>query len=132
MTPQEVFDLVVTHLRNQGHKAETTISYEDPLRKGIPQCVYLDPETGDRCSAGCLIEREEYSPQFEGKSFVSIINQPIYGAPIGMVERLSPHVRLIEALQHVHDREDVSDWEEYLVGLANRFGLQYNPPPATT
>jgi hypothetical protein len=49
-----------------------------------------------------------------------------------MSERMLPHVKLIAALQDVHDYADVSDWEGQLRQVAANFNLTYNPPSEAT
>lgn len=114
MTPQEVFDKVVTHLRKQGRSS----------RNG--KCLY---RYGDlKCAAGCLIEDEEYRPFMDGDSDTSIgriLHHP--DTPVSMRERLAPHLELISSLQNLHDNRGVPDWENELSDVARDFDLQYTP-----
>lgn len=127
MTGQQVFDKVVNHLRKQGHKAMSS-QHEDSMRNGVPICAYLDPATGDRCAAGCLIESDEYRTTYESERFFMILTNPIYGAPRSLVDRLYPHRSLIGSLHDVHDIKEPENWEETLESVADQYGLTYTPP----
>ena len=111
MTPQEVFDKVVAHLRAQGCKAENKDT-----------CLYRGPG-GTKCAAGCLIDDEDYRSSFEGSTF----DRALRRVPSLQV-KLGEHESLIMALQRVHDRFEVYDWECSFAHTAGLFGLVYTPP----
>lgn len=111
MTAQEVFDKVVSHLRQQGGKS---------LNAG--QCVYRAPD-GKKCAVGCLIEDEEYTPAIEMKGVVSVFNMiPSLDARIG-----SGKIWLLQDLQVIHDQCYSDDWESSFERLANERGLTLAP-----
>jgi hypothetical protein len=104
-TPQELFDFVAAHLRQQKSKSMNNES----------ACAYRG-DNGRKCAVGCVIKDEEYSPWMEGKSVVGIAShishhpneqvclQPLYN-------RLVPHVNLLCYLQTAHDDHEVGEWE---------------------
>jgi hypothetical protein len=102
-TAQAVYNQVRDHLLAQGKKA---INEEG-------SCRYRTND-GLRCAAGCFIAPEEYNPEFEGDTWVSLC-----------FERQAPeaHNMLIRRLQLVHDREPVEDWPYELAKVAFYFGL---------
>lgn len=116
MTPQEIFDRVVTHLRKQGKKAVIENEFGDI------SCLYRTPD-GLKCAVGCLIEDDEYDPSFEGK-------------PIGIVceinaiisKKLCKHLCLVCSLQFTHDLCVIHDWESRFQFIANNYQLVYTPP----
>ena len=122
MTDQEIFDKVVAHLRQQGHKA---MSEKLDVFTQLPICAYR-AKNGDKCAVGCLIEDEEYKETFEGVNALMILDGG-YGADMPLVERLYPHRQLLNELQIVHDKTEVEVWERELQGVAARFGLIYTP-----
>ncbi len=58
MTPQEIFDKVVNHLRAQGAKSEM----DHPVA-GL-MCAYRGIQ-GRMCAVGCLIPDADYLPTME-------------------------------------------------------------------
>jgi hypothetical protein len=113
-TAQEVFDQVVSHLRTQGKKSISLIN----------SCRYRHVTDDDivlRCAAGCLIGDNEYRPEFEGKSWM------------GLVDKLGPfilpdnHADLIRTLQLTHDKESIDAWELAFKNIASDYKLQYKP-----
>jgi hypothetical protein len=113
-TKQETFDKVVNHLRQQNCKAQIE-------QDGHTKCAYHG-QNGTMCAAGCLIPDDEYHYYFEGNS-ISFCSQLLY--LIG--NKLGHDIELVSSLQSVHDRYDVSDWENELKNVANRFKLIYTP-----
>jgi hypothetical protein len=108
-TAQQVFDHVVRHLALQGKRA---------MKGGA--CRYRSPE-GLSCAAGCCLRDEEYDPRMEGES----LEQTSTATTPGLFPaRLQPHLRLLVALQRVHDSEErVHYWPELLVEVGLRHKL---------
>lgn len=123
MTPQQVFDTVVSHLRQQGCKSLSETEY--------PLCAYRGANN-TKCAAGCLIPDEEYLSRFEGKNFQYIL-RIVEGLDkkenFPVIRSLTDHLTLIDCLQRMHDTVEVSFWETRLVSIARDFGLQYHQPP---
>lgn len=113
MDNQEAFNRVVTHLRRQGRKSG------DP---STGFCKYRSAE-GLRCAAGVLLTDEFYEPRLEGFDVVHLSD--VFG-------RALPHVdiRLIRALQIVHDGAPVHVWERGFNDVAQRWGLTMPIEPA--
>jgi len=114
-TKQETFDTVVAHLRQQGRKAEA------PRKSYGYFCTYRSPD-GRKCAAGCLIPDDEYDSVMEGK----FVHDP--GVVRDCIERHGHDVKLVRALQVVHDADDVSAWERALELVAEEHCLTYTPP----
>lgn len=112
MNAQEIFDIVVTHLRKQGCK-----SFDDEK----DCCMYRGPN-GTKCAAGCLIPDDVYDPMFE-MTVWSGVELDSARAYIG-----EEHTMLIERLQKVHDDHTPSVWEDYFQSVADDFNLTYTPP----
>lgn len=113
LTPQQVFDRVVAHLRKQGQRSVISTG------AGLPtKCVYRGAG-GRKCAAGCLIADDEYKPDMEGR---------LWGELISVYSVTSAHVELIEALQTVHDGVAPKGWEFALRRVANEFALDYTAP----
>lgn len=133
MTPQEIFDKVVNHLRAQNskamgpntevHGANTTMAY----RADKMICMYRAPD-GKKCAAGCLIQDDEYSEWMEGISMDGVIYHP--RCPPSLYERLREHLNLIAWVQSIHDTNIVDQWESSLEFAARRFNLTYTPKDA--
>jgi len=106
MTEQEVFTKVVTHLLNQGERAETSEG----------GCLYRTP-SGLKCAVGCLIPDDKYRPGMEtdgaGWSLRYIL---------GLLH-LQTHYWLLRRLQLVHDTQECGEWRSQLTVIANDYGL---------
>lgn len=132
MTEQEIFDTVLTHLREQG-KASTN-------RSG--GCRYRG-EGGTTCAVGCLIPDELYDPLIEGLSVVGIIEIDVPEYRQDQTQELLPilariknhigaeHLPLLCELQDAHDMDlfnsDLAAWEEEMHRIARAFRLKYTP-----
>jgi hypothetical protein len=102
-TAQAVYNQARDHLLAQGKKAFNN----DGL------CSYRTDE-GLRCAAGCFIAPEEYSLEFEGNPWRTLVTE----------EKVpKDHCALISQLQRVHDSEQVEDWPAKLAKVATKFGL---------
>lgn len=111
LTPQQVFDHVVAHLRKQGQCS---------VIPGTTNCAYRG-ENGLKCAAGCLIADNEYRPDMEGLTWRELI----YRYPV-----TSAHSSLISCLQEVHDEASPASWESQFANTAADFNLKYTPPGA--
>lgn len=94
-TEQEVFDQVVIHLFTQKTKS---------VDGNNETCVYRTPD-GKKCAAGCLISDEEYDSDIEGEAWTKLVEKGF--AP-------NAHVKLISALQRVHDHFTPHEWYQAL------------------
>jgi hypothetical protein len=125
LTPQQIFDIVATHLRKQGRKSMYKNQIDDL------SCAYRGQD-GAKCAVGCLILDSEYNPRFEGINIRLLLLSPVEcGVPQSLVERLMPHYELLRSLQFVHDYNDVPFWEKQLLDVANHFHLNYQSPTAS-
>jgi hypothetical protein len=123
MTPQELFDAVVAHLRKQGVKS--LLTQEQSLKLFVPPgtCAYLSFD-GNKCAAGGLLLSEEYSPNLEGKNVLAVMDMvPSFKARIGY-----SNCNLLNDLRLVHDRHEVGAWEYYFEKVAQEHHLTYTPP----
>jgi hypothetical protein len=121
MTPQQIFDTVVNHLRQQGCKSED----EDRI------CLYRGPN-GTKCAAGILIRDDEYDHRLEVNAFHSVVDNHLedasYQVATSLIARLKPHRNLIVALQKVHDMCEVEVWESRFSAIAEVYSLIYTEP----
>lgn len=118
---QEIFDRVRDHMLAQN--ARSTASDD----VGRSRCAYRG-DGGLKCALGCLITDEHYAPSLEGLNLE-------YSVPDNRVRRAveeslgfalgTDEVRLLVALQQVHDRVTVTeDWLHRLALVAATFGLK--------
>ena len=132
MTHQEIFNKVITHLRQQGRPARVK-------RGDVETCMYAAPN-GAACAVGCLINPKAYHPDIEGVGMQTAIScvvdeedcveddkgflllQVLEASGI----RTDGHtLRLLEDLQSAHDGWM---WGEPMpmhkfAAVADRFGL---------
>jgi len=93
-TPMEVFLYVKQHLLTQNQ----TSKREDN------SCAYRSPDKL-MCAAGCLMTTKEYRKSFEGKYWLTLVEE-------GLVP--SAHKDLIKTLQIIHDIREPSEWKKHL------------------
>lgn len=108
---QEIFDFVVTKLREQGEPSL------DPVSNA---CLYRGPN-GRKCAAGWLLPDGE-----QAKEGVEAWNVPYFD---GFSIRAQ---QLINALQDVHDGYGWKPWEKGWLEVATEYNLIYTPPGAQT
>lgn len=121
-TKQELFDIIVAHLRKQGRK-----SIANNAKTIETTCLYRGPD-GTKCAIGCLIPDELYKPIMETKSMAYIV---CYIENAELANELATHQCILSPLQKIHDNQQVSDWESSWMNLAARYGLKYTPPSET-
>lgn len=103
MTPQEILNAVVTHVRQQGRPA---------IRQGHG-CVYFDPHTGNRCAIGALFNEEERAAALDtpGATIASLLYCRKEPTPFrGMFHE---NITLLQGLQHAHDNTASSSNKEW-------------------
>lgn len=107
-TPQEVFDQVVSHLREQGRQSRKSLGDE---------CAYRG-DNGLMCAAGCLIADDEYVEKMDNMQMTDWEN-------LVEIDMVPPyHEKLIAELQCVHDAGEEM-WEEGFKSIAETFNLSY-------
>lgn len=131
MTEQEIFDTVLTHLREQGKAAATDDG----------DCKYRGTR-GTACAVGCLIPDELYNPLIEGLSVDQIFkaampehhqHQAQARAPFTRITNHigAEHLQLLQELQDAHDVYlfdlGMAAWEEGMHRIARDFYLKYTP-----
>ena len=124
---QDVFDFVVSHLRQQGKKSL--------LEGEACRCAYLAKD-GSTCAVGCLILPEEYHESFErhGVSVLANLLKDVPGLPAVIPNRerlgglLNAHRALLESLQSAHDCWEPDEWERAFRTRASQYRLTYTPP----
>lgn len=100
-TAQEVFNQVAIHMMTQKAKSEDHHN-----------CLYRS--YGLKCAAGCLIDDDEYSEEFERKGWGRlVVNKDVPDS----------HCKLIMDLQRVHDLKAPEDWRIYLIEVAEEHKL---------
>lgn len=115
VTAQDIFDMVAQHLLTQNKQAQDEVG----------DCQYRTDD-GLMCAVGCLINEDEYSPQYEG---CSCDHEDVIEAverSLGIEISVEGHVyNLLERLQQVHDNWKPEDWRELLASVASEHGLKY-------
>lgn len=113
MTSQEIFDIVVTHLRKQGK----------PAMNNIGGCSYRGVD-GTKCAVGCLIPDSIYKSEMEGSIAEELVIQ------FEGLYHLIEHKHLLGLLQSAHDKNNtIGYWanflEKDLQEIANQNNLVY-------
>lgn len=131
ITLQSIYDRVKTHLLTQNAKSQTSTPL--PYEQTRVTCSYRGTE-GRTCAVGCLITDECYSRTLEDRA---VCERVVYDAlacsdvVAGGVDTLGwiclvdrpRDLRLLDALQRVHDGDAVADWPVKLAKVATDFGL---------
>ncbi len=123
MSPQALFDQVVTALRAQGRKSVR----DDPIC-GTPQCCYRFPQpdgTVLKCAAGHVLPDSLYQPSMERGTVIADRCKPVFESIVG-----EDNINLLSGLQRVHDSFQTYQWEDEWRRLAVTYGLTYTPPVA--
>jgi hypothetical protein len=122
MEAQQVYDIIVSHLRTQGHKC----LLDKPItRSGMEiTCAYRS-SNGDKCAAGSLILDSDYKIGMEGIGWYDVVRW------LSNASELREHSMLIVDLQSTHDSHEVQHWEAHFIRIANERKLTYTPPQAT-
>lgn len=99
MDEQRLFNKVVRHLFTQGKPSRN--------KQGI--CVYRGPRH-TMCAVGCVITDREYKRDmdYEGGSVTCLVDQGL------LPKRFLPHVPLLEALQNVHDGQQLNEKKRFV------------------
>lgn len=118
MTDQEIFDKVVTHLRQQKVRATQW--------PGSITCYYRTSQ-GLKCAVGCLIPDELYNPSFEGCSVGKAWSQRGLDVVLRNIGIDDSQVEFLRDLQSIHDT-DIANWEDDLEELAVNYHLKYTEP----
>jgi hypothetical protein len=121
MTDQEMFDTILTHLRQQGLKSVGS-STEGPT------CRYRTKD-GRKCAVGCMIPDDKYSREIEGH-YPSEVNRVLDMGWTRDQERF-----LLVAQSRLHDALDRHNFPAQLEKAAEQFaevnGLTYREPATT-
>jgi hypothetical protein len=131
MDTQEAFNIMVTHLRNQGVRATDYWG-----------CVYFREEDGAKCAVGCLIPEGVYSPTMEGNgSILSLLTAKEHWDNLAnewagnfMFPKLVKHLegvnrQMMFNMQTIHDSKDVTEWETGFAQVAETYKLTVPPMP---
>lgn len=122
MTPQQIFDAVVAHARQQPERALNEFGH----------CRYRD-HYGRKCFVGALIPDELYQPRMENQSVEAVFEFfPEVEAHIIQddQEHKSSIKFLLIKLQDIHDYYTPEVWEDKFRDLAQQSNLTYTPPEA--
>ena len=115
MTNQEAFARMVLHLRKQGAKSADGVD-----TKGTPVCRYRSGN-GMRCAVGVLITDDVYSADFEGQ----VATGPEVATAL---KYLGLNLLFARAMQDVHDRMTVAQWETGFEYVARTWDLTLPAP----
>lgn len=119
-TNQETFDRVALHLLTQNARAEDDDG----------QCMYWDRDSGRQCAVGCLIPKDEYQKEFEGKVLFKcdpthrIPTEPKVPSTVGQFMKDKGHdLGLLYEMQNIHDTGSVTSWKSKLLELGRKNNL---------
>lgn len=118
---QELFTKSVTHLLTQGKKSQ-----RQRIGRSDYQCLYWNPESGDRCAVGCLIPDQAVCQDIDDLRDASILTL------IQESELSFPDVHnttLLDDLQDCHDEYAVEEWPQRLEEIAKKYGLDFPTVP---
>jgi len=102
MNNQEVFNIVVQHMRKQNRKSLDANG----------NCVYRN-DRGDKCALGILIPDALYSEGMEGQPFNAFCN----------IKAWECDMSLLDELQCIHDDFRVDEWESQFEAVAEAYQL---------
>lgn len=113
MNNQEFFSKTVDHLRRQNKKATNgklcTYRMEDPERSGH----FL------KCAIGVHIPDSLYRETMEGRNVFHLAKMP------GMSDVFEGiDMKLLLAMQDIHDYSPIEDWEDKFHFIAQKYGLE--------
>ena len=108
--PQDIFNQVVVHARQQRAKARQT--------HGDYSCQYRTHD-GLKCFAGALISDDEME-------HYKIANNSAW-CYVARAVGIEQHQSLISALQDIHDMHEVTSWDVRFQVLAETLNLDYQP-----
>jgi hypothetical protein len=116
LSPQEIYNTVVTHLSRQGQR-----SVDDKY------CRYHS-EDGLMCAVGVLIPKEEYFPEIDqgNKTIKNLVQQYEDKFPEWMSENLG----LLSELQSVHDRQYLWEDRQKMLDTLTDVAEAYDVSPA--
>jgi hypothetical protein len=123
-TAQQLYEIVVKHLRKQGQKSHKVLSTKDGVVVEY-KCLYRDAE-GNRCPVGCLIPDYLYKPEMESKLLLELLNSNLI--PTGLAAELYAHRNLLLLLQDTHDNKPIHEWEKFFRMIADDHKLKYPKP----
>jgi hypothetical protein len=109
---QEAFTTVAKHLLAQNARSVSIFDYGSCLYRG---------EDGRKCAIGCLIPDNLYEEDMEDKPVVQLCAD--FSSLVQLFEGVT--TELLEDLQIIHDREEISDWEKVLRETAAKFNLKW-------
>ena len=114
MSAKQIFYKVKKHLLRQGERSATGDG---------DSCLYRSYDGVMSCAVGCLMTDDMYSPDFEGLSVAELeddVMTPIIGVRKGSREY---KLRLLGALQEVHDDCKPYNWAYELDILQDRYNI---------
>lgn len=84
--------------------------------------MYRGPE-GLSCAVGCIIPPEEYDPAMENKDVHGLIEFNLLTKD--RKAEFTKHIRLLTAMQRIHDSMPIDKWETNFCIVAEEFKLEY-------
>lgn len=129
MNRQEIFDTVLTKLREQVYRSDSS---------GVGGCAYRG-SNGRKCAVGHLIPDAIYSREMENKTVGALIRTFRDVLP----DYINNNQEFLRELQMAHDevlpniyanddelRRYTANWEERMQMAASLYGLKYTQPEA--
>jgi hypothetical protein len=115
MTPQQIFDTVVNHLRQQKCQSLSSTGH----------CAYRG-KNGTKCAAGCIIADEEYVSAMENIAIFALLGGSYDFVPQSLIERMGDNKNLLWDLQSIHDNFIPEFWEDQFSRIALHHKLIYS------
>ena len=113
---ETLFKLSADHLIRQGEVSENKEEFR----------VYRCHSTGRMCAVGVLIHSEFYDPEFEGNPIENKVLNAI--ALSNCVDPNDIDIKMLAALQTIHDYVTPDNWGIYLENKAKELGFNWTPP----
>lgn len=112
---QAAFDKAAAHLLRQGSKSLLRPSASGTASE---RCAYRSPD-GKMCAVGALIADEHYRDDLE----LRLASSPEVSAALAASGLEGVSLRLLSALQEVHDEVEAGEWRPALRDVAEEFEL---------
>ncbi len=111
MKRQDMFNIIVDHLRKQNVKAIDS--------RGT--CMYRKNKL--KRAVGCLIPDDIYQPEMESQSIINLFNNyPKVRKLLG-----ARNIDFLFDMQIIHDKRDVKEWERLWERYAKTYNVKYTP-----
>jgi hypothetical protein len=113
---QDLFDHVAGHLFKQHAKSVSFVG------RDTPSCRYRGDDDR-KCAIGSVIDDAVYSSDMENTNLTGLRDSVDRSIGRSLAD---DEIRLLSALQNVHDQWPVCSWPQMLSDVADKFCLEFN------